>query len=78
MVEYGTIEYHQEEIKRHLLEKTVCGHALKNMVRESVDNGELFDLVVERLHSANSNIEWNKEKLTEIYKQKLEKGKSEE
>lgn len=78
MVEYGTIEFHQEEIKRHLLEKTICGHALKNMVREGVDNEELFDIVVEKLHSANRDIEWNKEKLVEIYKQKLEKGKSEE
>ena len=78
MAEYGSIEFYQEEMKRHLLEKTVCEHALKNIVRESVDNEEVFDLVVERLHSANRDIEWCKEKLAEIYKQKLEKGKSEE
>lgn len=82
MAEYGTIEYFQEQLNKNLQEKAIYCNALKNIVREescgAIIDGELFELIVNKIYSANTNIKWNEDRLKELYLEKIEKDKSEE
>jgi hypothetical protein len=82
MAEYGTIEYFQEQLNKNLKEKAIYCNALKNIVREegcgAIIDGELFELIVDRIYFANVNIKFNKGELAKLYQEELEKGKSEE
>lgn len=82
MAEYGTIEYFQEQLNKNLQEKAIYLNALKNIVREqtcgAITDTELFELIVDKIYSANTNIKWNKDRLKELYLEKIEKDKSEE
>jgi hypothetical protein len=81
MAEYGTIEYHQEQLNKNLQEKAIYCNALKNIVREescgAIIDTEIFDLIIDKIYSAKINIIWNKEELKKLYLEKLE-GKSEQ
>lgn len=77
MVEYGTIEYRQEEVRELTTKKEILLNALENVIRKEIPNFNLIDKIVEEISSTNSSLKWERDELAKLYLEKLD-GKGEQ
>lgn len=66
MANYGTLEFHQEELAKKLKDKEVLYNALENIMRKGYFSFEKLDYIVDKLHYMNMEIKHYKEKIAEL------------
>lgn len=76
MAEYGTVEYHKEQIKELETKKEILLNALENVARKDFSNFNLIDKIAEEISNTNNSLKWKKQELEKLYLEKLE-GKGE-
>lgn len=60
-LDYGTLEYWQQEVKVYTYEKNVLLNALENALRK--ENNELQQQIIDDICHINSMLEWSKKNL---------------
>ena len=66
MVEYGTPEWYEEQIKENTREKTILVHALCDVVRQQVVDYSLVEDIAKRIANKSSVIKWQEQHLKDL------------
>ena len=74
MAEYGTPEWHEEQIKENIKEKTILVHALCDVAKQQVVDYSLMEAIAEKIADKSSTIRWQNQQLQDLLSKQENRG----
>ena len=74
MVEYGTVEWYQEQIKESKKQKIILVHALCDVSRRQIIDYPFVEDIAKKIVNVISTIEWQEQQLKYILEKQVNGG----